>query len=378
MLFFYMGVLMLILFELSSVYFIMPLPGSQVADSIDLAYFLHSYRWVFRFVFGFILIGFLPTAWARSRKLTVFMLLVLAATFYMTQMKMAADTMFYKPNVVRMRPSDSSVVPLEKIVLGIVHEGEARAYPIQYIGYHHQIPDTIARLPVIVTYCTVCRSGRAYHPIVNGKHETFRLVGMDHFNAMFEDMTSGTWWRQVTGEAVAGPLKGQQLPVIPVTQASLDTWLAMYPQSLIMQPDSQFLSAYDDLADYESGQRKGRLTRRDTSSWMDKSWIAGVEIDQQSKAYDWNALIKYRTINDVIGKTPVTVVLTPDEKGLFAFQRFDDQHQLYFRNDTLTDGTFDYMLSGMPLDTFGRALKPIQVYQEYWHSWRTFHPATLK
>jgi hypothetical protein len=39
----------------------------------------------------------------------------------------------------------------------------------------------------MITYCTVCRTGRVFSPDVDGKPETFRLVGMDHFNAMFED-----------------------------------------------------------------------------------------------------------------------------------------------------------------------------------------------
>ena len=86
--------------------------------------------------------------------------------------------------------------------------GEAKAYPIQLIGYHHQVMDTVGNEPVIITYCTVCRTGRVYSSSLNGRHESFRLVGMDHFNAVFEDETTKTWWQQATGEAIAGPLKG--------------------------------------------------------------------------------------------------------------------------------------------------------------------------
>ena len=71
----------------------------------------------------------------------------------------------------------------------------------------------------MITYCTVCRTGRVYSPIVNGKLEKFRLVGMDHFNAMFEDETTKSWWQQATGIAIAGPLKGSRLEEIPSHQA---------------------------------------------------------------------------------------------------------------------------------------------------------------
>ncbi len=53
---------------------------------------------------------------------------------------------------------------------------------------------------------------------------------MDHFNAMFEDETTKSWWRQVNGEAITGKLKGQQLPEVFSTQTSLAKWLQLNPQ----------------------------------------------------------------------------------------------------------------------------------------------------
>ncbi len=44
---------------------------------------------------------------------------------------------------------------------------------------------------------------------------------MDHFNAMFEDKTTKSWWRQATGEAISGTKKGVRLPEIPSQQMSL-------------------------------------------------------------------------------------------------------------------------------------------------------------
>ena len=99
----------------------------------------------------------------------------------------------------------NNTVVIDRLVLGVQINGQARAYPIQYIAYHHQVTDTVGGKPIMVTYCSVCRSGRVFEPRISGKQDAFRLVGMDHFNAMFEDKTTGTWWRQVNGEAVAGP-----------------------------------------------------------------------------------------------------------------------------------------------------------------------------
>lgn len=356
----------------------MPIPGSQEIESLGLAYFLYSYRWIIRVFLLIIALSGISRAWKGSKWLTLLIIAIYSIVVYMTHAKMAADTMFYQPKYLQLLPADQSKVDHQRIVLGIEFSGQAKAYPIQYLGYHHQVADTIGGKPVIVTYCTVCRTGRVYEPLVNGKPGKFRLVGMDHYNAMFEDETTRSWWRQVTGEAVAGPLKGQSLPEVPAMQASLETWLKLHPASLVMQPDSNFIEAYADLSEYESGLRKGKLTGHDTLSWKEKSWVAGIEIGSLSKAYDWNLLVNKGVINDMLDTHAVCIVVSPDHRSLFAFRRLSPDQQLAFRNDTISDGSVDYYLSGQAMDTSAASLMFIPVFQEYWHSWRTFHPSTQK
>ena len=56
-LWFIVALLILLIPEILRIYFIMPLPGSQVNDTICLAYFLHCYINLFRFI-GVIIISF--------------------------------------------------------------------------------------------------------------------------------------------------------------------------------------------------------------------------------------------------------------------------------------------------------------------------------
>jgi hypothetical protein len=235
------GLIGLLLFEIANVYFIMPMPGSQQMNSIDLAYFLYKWRWIFRGLFAaMIFIGLFRSQWKR-KWLLFFPFAIVAAAIYMTNFVMAADHMFYQPEKVLMVSSSENKVDTNRLVIGVANNGETKAYPIQFLGYHHQVQDTVGGKPMIITYCTVCRTGRVYQPLVNGKPEKFRLVGMDHFNAMFEDETTKSWWRQVTGEAITGKLKGQQLPEVFSTQTSLADWLYLNPKSLIMQADESFI-----------------------------------------------------------------------------------------------------------------------------------------
>jgi hypothetical protein len=253
--------------------------------------------------------------------------------------------------------------------------GAVKAYPIRYIVYHHQVQDVIGGKPVIITYCSVCRTGRVYEPIVKGRGEKFRLVGMDHFNAMFEDATTKSWWRQVNGEAVTGSLKGEILPEVESDQLSIKKLFEVYPDALVMQLDEASKTHYDSLGKFEHGKSKGDLTRTDSMSWKDKSWVVGLQIGTSSKAYDWNQLKKMRVINDKLAEKPIVLALSSDNQSFVAFERPSESEIFAARNDTLILNDKRYNFLGRDVAT-SQHLKKVNAYQEFWHSWRTFHPQT--
>jgi hypothetical protein len=375
---FYLGIVLLALFEIANVFFIMPMPGSQRMGSIDLAYRLYSWRWFFRAVFAAMTAAGAPFAWrvaGRQRFAVPASLLLLAAIVSMINFKMAADRMFIAPKSVVMVPADRNKVDTARLVVGVEIEGEARAFPLQFIGYHHQVRDTVAGQQVMVTYCTVCRTGRVFSPLVDGQAETFRLVGMDHFNAVFEDAATRSWWRQANGEAIAGPMKGKTLAEIPSRQVRLAEWLRQHPKSLIMQPDSALATNYPEDFDYETGASRKSLTCTDTVSWRDKAWVFGITVNGESKAYDWNRLRRERVVNDVLGGKQIVVALASDTSSFCAFVRPSSHANFSLRNDSLVAGRAVYAFSGRGP---AGALEPVSASQEFWHSWRTFQPETRR
>ncbi len=374
---FWFAVIGLILFEVCNVYFIMPMPGSQRMNSIDVAYFLYSYRWYFRLLFaGLLLLGLLKSKWKRKWTLAI-PIALLAIVIYMANFKMAADAMFQQPKQIIFTNVADNKVDSNRLIIGIEINGEAKAYAVQYMGYHHHLQDTVGGKAILVTYCTVCRTGRVFEPMVNGKHELFRLVGMDHFNAMLEDKTTKSWWRQATGEAIAGELKGMKLKEVLSKQTSLDKWMQLHPQTSILQADPAFTKQYDTSFKYESGKSKSKLTGTDSLSWKDKSWVVGIRIGNKAKAYDWNRLKKERIIHDTFSQTAILLLLAKDDKSFFAFERPSYNAVFLMSNDTIVLGNNHFRINGTGIDTTLN-LKPVVAYQEFWHSWRTFQPQTLK
>lgn len=351
----------------------MPMPGSQEMNSVDLAYFLYNHRWSFRFAFlAIILLGIISAFSTRRKWIPSVAILPVAFIIYFFNFKMTADHMFLQPRTLSFKTRTESNLSDSSIVVAVSNRGEAKAYPIRYIQYHHQVRDSIGGKPIMVTYCNVCRTGRVFEPQVNGKPEDFRLVGMDHFNAMFEDQTTKSWWRQATGKAVTGPLKGNSLPEIESHQLTLNKFFSLHPFGKVMDAEIASKTRYDSLARFERGRSKSKLTRTDSLSWKDKSWVVGIEIDGKSKAYDWIELKKLRVLNDKIGQTPIVIAIASDEHSFAAFRRMNDE-QFTLRNDSLINSRGKYDFAGRGSD---ENLHRISAYQEFWHSWKEFHPTT--
>ena len=372
------GVTGLLLLELANVYFIMPMPGSQRVPSVDAAFWIHGWRWPLRALCVALIVAGARHAWATSGRRRWFVpasLLLVAGVAYVTNFRMSADHLFRQPNPLRMVSVSRSTVSLDRLVVGVAINDDARAYPLQFIGYHHQVVDTVGGVPLLVSYCTVCRTGRVFSPLVEGRAEVFRLVGMDHFNAMLEDRSTGSWWRQANGEAITGRRRGTRLRELPRVQVTLREWLATHPRTLVMQADTSFADEYAKDYAFERGTSRKRLTGTDTASWHEKSWVVGVTVNRQSKAYDWNRLRRERVINDVVAGVPIVIALGGDSSSFFAFERPDSATRFAWRGDSLVSPAHSYSTSGAGQ---GASLAAVNASQEFWHSWREFQPGTLR
>ncbi len=383
------GLLLLFAAEILRVYFVMPFPVSQHSNTIALAYGINDYIiWIRILALALIifpLLNILENGKIWLKIVLSSILVFYAVVFFFLNYRFQADKMFYQPKQKVFAASAADTTDKNELVIGVAINGEAKAYPIRIIGYHHQVMDTVGNTPVMITYCTVCRTGRVYSPFVNGKKASFRLVGMDHFNAMFEDEATGSWWQQATGKVIAGPLKGTALTELTSKQLTLAAWLREYPNSQVMQPDPLFKKDYNDLAGYDKGTIRGGLEKRDSASWKRKSWVIGVTLNNASKAYDWNQLVRTKVINDLIEGLPVVLALENDTSSFHMYDRLVDGVILNFKRgnddvviDENTHSTWSMDGVCVAGTMKGERLKPVQSYQEFWHSWSTFHPNTTK
>jgi Protein of unknown function (DUF3179) len=386
---FWLGIICLVIPGLVHAYLLMPFPGSQDLNAITVSYYLEKVIWILRVVGILMLVRYFIKYFANNsttKKMVKIGVLVLClGSFYFTDIAYKAESMFEEPQVIKFANAIDNKVPQSFVVIGVVDHGVAKAYPVDYLAYHHKVQDNVGKLPVLVTYCSMCRTGRVYSPMIDGKRQNFRLVGARHYNAIIEDEGTKTWWYQATGIAAVGKLKGEHLQELPYEQSTLGAWLSKHPGSLVLQPDQHYVNDYNDLKNYDRIQavdRDSLLKNKD--SLMRKSWMVGVIVKGQPKAYDWRRLFKKRILNDTVNRAPVMLTIENDSLTYHAFNTMINGKSLHFKLDTagrLTDQETASVWDWDGLSTSGTLkgsqLYKIQAYQEYWHSWKHFHPNTL-
>jgi hypothetical protein len=386
---FWWGIILLLLPGLVHAYLLMPFPGSQNLNAITASYYLEKVVTPLRILGGLLIVYYTVFNFSsisrRSKIIKASVLALVLISFYFTDFKFQAERMFEEPQTIRFANFIHSSVPESTVIIGIVNNGVAKAYPLNYLGYHHKIQDNVGNQPVLVTYCTMCRSGRVYSPIINGKRQSFRLVGARHYNAVIEDEATKTWWYQADGKAAVGQLKGSQLQELPYEQSTLAAWINKHPASLILQPDHHYTDGYNELKNYDRVQAVDKdSTLKNKDSLTRKSWVVGLVVNGQAKAYDWRRLFKKRFVNDSFNQTNLLLTLEKDSLTYHSFNTVINGKVLHFNLDKsgqLTDQETASLWDWDGLSTAGvlkgSRLNKVQSYQEYWHSWKYFHPNTL-
>ena len=218
----------------------------------------------------------------------------------------------------------------------------------------------------------------------------FRLAGINNQNFIMRDDETGSWWQQVTGKAIHGPLAGRQLKPVFHDELNFAIWKRERPEGRVLKPDERiaaFGNRYE--ADWEPQVARMRVV---DGTDVDKrlpprTLVIGITVDGKSTAYPLSALQKQSPIIDVMGSVPIVVVLGEDNRSVRAFERTVDGRKLeLFRKtdsgaafqlvDAETGSTWDFegKATGGPLA--GRQLKKIFVLEDYWFDWRLYHPDT--
>ena len=227
------------------------------------------------------------------------------------------EKMFHPYDAPAFGSAAAVTVDPDDKVLAVWLGGQARAYPIRTMGYHHIVNDTVGGVPIVVTYCTLCHTGLVWDPVVDGRTLHFRLAGINNGNALMRDEQTSSIWQQSTGEAIFGPLKGRRLDVVHSSELTFALWRKEQPQGDVLKPDAPYVSEYDP-KDWEKHVEKTTTVVDTTKSGIGPHRLMlGVTVAGKNKAYPIDVILAARVIQDQVAGILVVAgkVVLPD--GIF-------------------------------------------------------------
>ncbi|MFQ5790480.1 MAG: DUF3179 domain-containing (seleno)protein, partial [Acidobacteriota bacterium] len=138
------------------------------------------------------------------------------------------------PEVVSAEEGDSFLFPSD-MLLGVVINGEARAYPHAVLWWHEIINDVLGGRPIAVSFCPLTGSGLVYDPVIHEQTLNFGVSGLlfDN-NLILFDRQTGTLWSQMRVEAICGELRTTVPPLLPVVQSNWAGWKALHPETTVV------------------------------------------------------------------------------------------------------------------------------------------------
>jgi hypothetical protein len=229
---------------------------------------------------------------------------------------------------------------------------------------------------------------------VDGRALKFHLSGINNQNFIMRDEETGSWWQQVTGEAIIGPLKGRHLKPVPHDEVSFKTWKREEAQGRVLRPDERVTAS----GQYAPADWEEHVARMPVTSGVaadvrlePRTLVVGLDLGGSSKAYPLSALQKQSPILDRLGGVAVLIVIGEDQKSVRAYQRSVEDPgggkrilELFAKPDASplilvdaqTGSEWDFSGAAISGPLIGKQLEKIPVLEDYWFDWRAYHPAT--
>lgn len=165
---------------------------------------------------------------------------------------------------------------------------------------------------------------------MNGRALHFYLAGINNQNFLMRDKETGTWWQQINGKAIYGPLKGASLDLVPYDELTFGEWKSEVTGGQVLAEVPKYAKKYESNWEPETAKLPVVISFPGTEL-KSRDIIVGLEVNGASRAYPWNTLVKQSPVVDRIGGTPVLIAVAPDKKSFRVFaSRIDGKEAEFF------------------------------------------------
>lgn len=243
----------------------------------------------------------------------------------------------------------------QDLVLGVVINGEAKAYPENVLWWHEVVNDVVGGVPVIISLCPLTGTGIVYKMPEN-------------------------------------PDTIDQLEMLPVIETTWNKWRKLYPRTVALSSNTGFdrdyqRYPYDDYREDDTAPlfvlRSGQTI---DNRFPNKHTVLGVIINGNAKAYAFSKLQGTQIINDSHAGLDILVVSELGASLAVPYDREVDGQVLTFvrgnnlaefemiDNETGSSWNILGVVTSGPL--LGKRLRQIPAYNAFWFAWSIFWPNT--
>ena len=147
------------------------------------------------------------------------------------------------PSIDNPQFDTASTTPfnLQETVIGVVVNGEAKAYPFGIMNWHEIVNDTVGGKNLTISYCPLCDTILVF----DRNNTTYGVSGKLYQSCLvMYDRADDTLYSQPWGMGIVGKAVNSHLAKIPAVKTTLGNWLRQYPHSQILATDTGYNRDY--------------------------------------------------------------------------------------------------------------------------------------
>jgi len=224
---------------------------------------------------------------------------------------------------------------------------------------------------------------------VDGLRLTFHLAGINNQNFIMRDEETGTYWQQISGLAISGPLKGKHLTLVPFDELTFAAWKAEEPAGTVLSDVPQFAAGYAR-KDWDVKMKRAPVVIDfPEHGLVGRDLMIGIQAFGASRAFPYERVVKEQLVKDHVGDEPVLLVVGPDGQSVRAFHdrlpgvaaapdfyRITPVKADALLIDAGTGSEWNFKGCAISGSSKGVCLEAIPAIKDYWFDWRNYNPAT--
>ena len=300
------------------------------------------------------------------------------------------------PQFVDLSSSEAEYLRDDDLVLGVIVNGEAKAYPHNMGWWHEIINDVVGGQPIVVSFCPLTGTGLVFNGLGGDESRIHCGVSGLLFNnnlIMYDRRDRATLYPQMIHVPVDGP-GVDALTLMPVIETTWRYWKRLYPDSKVISVDTGIYSS-GRYRDYPYGGYRNlsagpnfpsfpNLSENATAQlFPPKTITLGMRFGETAKAYPFPTMSSESVINDIVAGNELVVVYYGAEKYAIPFSRIVDGQSLTFEKVASSNPLYPFMLrdletgttwnlKGEAIGASTKKLKQLPSHNAFWFAWATF------